>query len=160
MPGPAPTPSAIKRTRGNPGKRPLPKFEPAPKLGTPTPPKWMRFDEDALVIWRELARQLAAMGVLTKADRTALAALVEAYRDWLRARQALEDHGSEYYEKTTDRGGAAIVAHPAVQVRDSAWKRLTTQLDRFGLSPSSRTRVSVLPENSEDELGDFLRNLH
>jgi hypothetical protein len=36
--GPAPKPNAIKRAEGNPGKRPLNRYEPQPRLTTPKCP--------------------------------------------------------------------------------------------------------------------------
>jgi len=157
--GPTPTPTALKRLRGNPGGRPLPEAEPKLKSGKPMPPKWMTKSKGSISLWRELATQLAAMGVLTTADRTALAALVEAYQDWLAARKVIAAEGA-YYKKTSDRGGKSIAPHPALAVRAESWKRLTAQLAQFGLSPASRTRVQVLSGNSEDEFEKFLSALH
>lgn len=159
MPGRNPTPTAVRRLQGNPSGRPLPENEPKLKAEAPAPPKWLRRDSASLNIWRQIAPQLERMGVLSKPDQFALAALVMAYRDWLEAQDVVRKRGM-FYEKKSDRGGWSLAPHPAVQIRNEAWKRFTSQLSKFGLDPSSRTRVGVLPETTEDEFDEFISGPH
>ena len=147
-PGPSSKPNSIKRLEGNPGGRPLPEAEPQLAAEAPRAPKWIREDSQSHNLWRSLVRQLEPMRVLTKSDQTALAALTEALRDWLEARREIRKSGL-LMQYTSDRGSKSIVRNPAVAIRNEAWKRLTKQLGRFGLDPSSRADVEALPERAD-----------
>ena len=50
--GPIPKPSAIKRTEGNPGKRPLNRYEPQPRTTVPRCPEHL--DERAKKEWKRM----------------------------------------------------------------------------------------------------------
>ena len=154
--GPKTTPTTVKELRGNPGKRPLPEREPKPKVHYPRAPKWITADAECARIWREVEGLLGGMGVVTKADRLALAALVEACRDGRDGVRILRGSGLTM-EKRRDRGSVSTVRHPVVAVRNDAWRRLTQQLARFGLDPTSRTGIETLPEELEDEFDEYLR---
>ena len=48
-----------------------------------------------------------------------------------------------------------IRPHPAVAVRQDAWKRVVTLLRDFGMTPSARTRVSGGDAPTDDPLEAF-----
>ena len=53
--------------------------------------------------------------------------------------------------------GMKIKNHPAVAVSNSAWKQLRAFCSEFGLSPVSRTRLTIdKPANGEKDLMDML----
>lgn len=70
MPSPRPTPSAINKLRGNPGKRGRNKQEPKPGLGIATRPAWLCLE--AKLEWNRIVPELELVGVLTKVDRAIL----------------------------------------------------------------------------------------
>jgi len=74
--GRKPTPTALKLVTGNPGKRPLPKSEAVVALSAPTPPAFL--GDDAKVEQDRVCSALYAGGLLTDADRAALASYAAA----------------------------------------------------------------------------------
>jgi phage terminase small subunit len=63
-------PSSLRMLKGNPGRRPMTKTEPAVPPGIPEPPEFLT--DVALQEWRRVAPELAAAGLLTELDRAAL----------------------------------------------------------------------------------------
>jgi P27 family predicted phage terminase small subunit len=153
MTGRRPKSGAEKKLHGNPGRRSLPGNELEPERGTPEPPEWL--SDVALGHWRTLAPELDAAGVLTVADGHALALLCEAHADWRGACEAIALHG-ETYTRTTAAGKSTVVARPEVAMRSDAWSRMKSMLAEFGLTPSSRSRVSTTRRPSQGKLARFL----
>ena len=153
MKGRKPKPSNLRRLRGNPGRRPLRKDEPDPERGIPQAPPWL--SGVALGYWRELAPELDELGILTVADGHALALLCSAYADWRAACEAIETHGMTY-ERVTAAGSVSIARRPEVAMRADAFRRMTSMLVEFGLTPSSRPRVSATGKPSQGKLARFL----
>jgi P27 family predicted phage terminase small subunit len=89
--------------------------------------------------WGYVVAVLDRMGVLTEADAMAVELMCEARADWLSARDAIIEAGGETYK--TDAG--LIKAHPAVAMRNDAARRLQSLLAEFGMTPSSRSKVSA-----------------
>lgn len=100
--------------------------EPTAPAGAPEAPGYLRADARAVEFWDEHAPMLAGMGVLTKADRHALALLCDSFSRWQSDR---DDHK-----------------------RREEFRKL---LAEFGLTPSSRSGLKVR-EKPRDDLGDFL----
>ena len=117
MSGPPPTPTSLKRLRGNPGKRPLNLREPTPPgpLGPPPP----HLSTEARAVWLELCPVVVAMRVATLADRVAFELLCNAVARYR---------------------GTKHLAHQL-----GAAKVLTPLLREFGLVPGSRARLQVAP---------------
>ena len=65
-------PTKLKLIEGNPGKRPLPKNEPKPKIKKSEAPEWL--DETARAIWDEYEPKLRNLELLTEIDQEAFAA--------------------------------------------------------------------------------------
>lgn len=123
--GRPPKPTALKILAGNPGKRPLPKHEPKPK-GPGTRPLWLR--AGAVKVWDEYAPILLGMGLLTEAD-------AEMFGVWCSL--------------------AALFRKNPASVPASKIARMDALSQRFGLDPSSRSRMSVKPEPPADEEKHF-----
>jgi P27 family predicted phage terminase small subunit len=135
--GRKPTPSHLKVVRGTSRADRGAKNEPTPDRGRPSAPDTM--SDKGREAWGYVVGILDRMGVLTEADAMAVELLCEARADWLSARDAIEDGGGETY--TTEAG--LIKAHPAVAMRNDAARRLQSLLAEFGMSPSSRSKVSA-----------------
>ena len=88
--------------------------------------------------WRRLATPLFDMGILTLADRAALAAYCQSYARWVEA----EDHLART---------PALLKSPSGYVQQSPWLTVANKqlelmgrfMSELGLSPSSRTRLSL-----------------
>ena len=135
---PRPKPTAIRRLEGNPGKRAWNHAEPVPPDAQPRCPGHL--SAVAQKEWRRLASALHKMGVLTVVDRAALAAYCAAYGRWVEAEEKLKETPTLF--KT-----------PAGYVQQSPWLGIANKqlelmgryLIELGMTPASRSRVSVTP---------------
>src|SRR4051812_7164335 len=149
MPGRRPKPSHIRILEGNPGKRGINHREPKPERGKPPCPKHL--SERAQRAFRGFARHLDRVGVLTKADGTALELLATAYDDFHSARDIIRAHAAESggafldgmtYSSTNEQTGQTIIrAHPAVGIADRQFAHTVAMLSHFGLTPATRSKV-------------------
>jgi P27 family predicted phage terminase small subunit len=135
--GRKPTPSHLKVIRGTDRPDRGAKNEPQPERARPSAPATM--SDRGREAWGYVVGILDRMGVLTEADAMAVELLCEARADWLSARDEITAAGGETY--TTEAG--LIKAHPAVGMRNDAARRLQSLLAEFGMSPSSRSKVSA-----------------
>lgn len=149
MPGPAPAPTKLKELRGNPGKRVLNANEPQPRVAKVTCPRWLPLV--AKREWRRVAPELVRLGLLTVADRAALAAYCEAWAEAIMAHETLQRDG---YTFTTAKGYTGV--HPMVAIKNKALLRMRAFASEFGLTPSARSRLSVEPPKAADPFDAFL----
>lgn len=141
-----PTPTALKLARGNPGKRPINKLEPKPSsadvLRSPA-----GMNAQARKRWRQVARHLHDSGILTVLDTGALRLYCDAYARYLDASDIIEAEGliieTEYTKK----------ANPAVAILNQSADCMLKIMRDFGMTPSSRTGLEVLPPKNKP--GDF-----
>ena len=148
--GPAPKPRALAIAEGNPGKRPLNDGEPEPRRKRPKCPDYL--DEEAKREWRRLVPILERMRVLTEADGLALAGLCMQYSTMVKAQRLLEKSGLLFKTRS-----GYVQQSPLVAVVAGSLDQVTKHCRDFGLTPSSRTRLSVEKENdSDDGLWDLL----
>jgi P27 family predicted phage terminase small subunit len=137
MRGRKPKPTHLKLLDGNPGRRPLNRNEPRPAVKMPTCPQHLC--PSAKAEWKRLAQQLFVLGVLTALDRTTLAAYCQAYGRWVEAEQKLKET-------------PALLKLPSGYFQQNPWLTIANKqlelmhkfLSELGLSPSSRSRVSVV----------------
>ncbi len=135
--GTKPTPTALRRANGNPGKRGYNADEPIPPAGMPECPDHL--NEAARNEWHRLAPVLHDMGVLAVTDRAALAAYCQAYGRWVEAEERLTQT-------------PLLIRTPSGYVQQSPWLSLANKqmelMGRFmaelGLTPASRSRVVAL----------------
>ena len=140
--GPAPIPTAIRRYEGNPGKRPLNEWEPQPKKVRPAMPKHL--DKIARKEWKRLCPILERMRVLSEADGIALANLCVDYSILQQAQESLAKTG--LLSKTAKTG--MIHQSPLLNIIAVTTDRVTRGLREFGLTPASRTRLSISSTDS------------
>jgi P27 family predicted phage terminase small subunit len=151
MKGRKPTPTMLKVLSGNPGKRPLNEREPNAPQGVPTPPEWL--DDEAKAEWERVSIDLAEMGLLSQADRPALAAYCVAWSRWVDAEAQVKKYGTVV--KSPDKGFP--MKSPYLSIADQALETMRKLMVEFGLTPSSRSRIRVPAGGDEaDELDRFL----
>lgn len=167
MRGRKPTPDRLKRLRGNPGKRRLPK---ADEIIEPRPDPFMQapdhLNDEARAEWARVTAEFRAVGLLTVLDRAALAAYCVVYARWCKAERMTA--------KTSE-----VVATPNGSVQQSPWVSISNRsldlmlkfMSEFGMTPASRPRlgrvVQTLPSDPStdgapasaagDELDQFLQ---
>ena len=163
-PGPRPMPSRLKIITGNPGKRPLNEDEPQPDaLDDFSPPDHIENDELAVRKWDEAAQVLCDMQVMTIADRETLARYCLVWSHWMQMREKCRQLGREimHYEADPNRTDGRLRikwAQPAPwAVDEKAARKDLLQLEReFGLTPSSRSQVTIHSNKADDPFEAFL----
>lgn len=161
MSGPPPKPTHLKLITGNPGKRKLNKNEPKPTAGIPPVPEHL--SNEAKAEWDRIAVELNAIGLLTHVDRAALAAYCQAWADWVEAEEQLRRYGKMVKSpvKTVTRrsGGAELtetsggfpMQSPFLPIRNRALEIMHKFLTEFGMTPASRSRISVSKVSEIDD---------
>jgi P27 family predicted phage terminase small subunit len=142
MSGRRPKPTKLKEITGNPGKRALNKSEPRPS-GVPTCPRWII--GDARKEWNRISKELIAIGLLTSVDRAALAAYCVSYGRWSEAEQRIQKTGLLIKSPTGN-----VQKNPLVLIAEESMRLMRGFLGEFGMTPSSRSRISTTPQEVED----------
>lgn len=135
MAGRKPVPTVLNLVRGNPGKRPLRPKEPRPPGGA-TMPIWI--STEAQQHWPSIAGQLEACGVLTQIDAPALALYCETFARWRQATAKVLELGMMVRAPS-----GYPVQSPYLSIANKAQDQMLKILVEFGMTPSSRTRVSA-----------------
>ena len=159
MAGRKPKPTALKELEGNPGKRALNKNEPKPG-GIPACPSSL--DTTAKHEWTRVSRELIAVGLLTSVDRAMLAAYCDAWSRWSQATKELQAlrlaKGKSVLVVGTKTGYP--MQNPLIGVINTAADQMRKFGAELGLSPSSRTRLSVEPAGEEkDVFAEFMTSI-
>lgn len=150
--GRKPTPTAIKKLEGNPGKRPLNEKEPMPVKKAPSCPKWL--DKEAKREWKRLASKLELMGVLTEVDMAAFAGYCQSYARWKENEEFISKNGSLV---RTPSGYWQQV--PQVSIAQQYLKQMGRYAEQFGLTPAARSRIisdTVKSSGVVDEMEELL----
>jgi P27 family predicted phage terminase small subunit len=126
------------------------RHQPRPRLACAAPraPAWL--SAPAKAKWKDVARQLAAAGVLTGLDLDALAAYCEAFATWRAAAATVAAEGPTY---KADNG--LVKRHPAVAIMQQAGRDLHSWGDKLGLTPAARQRLRIEPPPEGDELDEL-----
>lgn len=147
-PGTRPKPTKVKLLEGNRGRRKIGEGEPEPAPGRPTCPPHL--SASAKAEWKRIVPELEKMGLLTKVDRSALAAYCNAYGEWKDTCELLK--GKSPIIKTE---AGNIIQNPLVGIAHKASELMYKFLVEFGMTPSSRTRINVAkigdPEDPMDK---------
>jgi P27 family predicted phage terminase small subunit len=152
MSGRKPIPTKLKLLRGNPGKRPLPENEPQPQVRLPSAPTFL--SEEGKREWKRTGRRLQSLGLMTEIDTSALAAYCQAWARWKEAEEMLNQFGAVI------KVGGSLQPSPYLSVANKAMAQMVKLLAEFGMTPSSRSRVTaVATEKAEDPM-DALRRMN
>lgn len=146
--GRKPKPSHLKILDGNTGRRPKKSQEdrsPRPRPTAPEPPKAL--SAEARAEWGRVVPELDRIGMLTVVDRAALVVYCETWSTYVRAQADVKRRGVLV---TGYRGSR--VKNPALQIARDAAQLVRAMCSEFGLTPSSRGRMSVPEANEDDEL--------
>lgn len=118
-------------------KRPPREDVPVPPPGQPECPEHL--DEIARKHWTKLTKLLGGMGLLTSADEDAIAAYCQSYSRWVQAEASIKKYGLMIASKDKK----SLIKSPYLKISDDAKDRMLRIGLEFGLTPSSRSRVSV-----------------
>lgn len=156
--GPAPLPTVVKRLTGNPGRRPLNDAEPQPpRTGAAfeCPPVFER-DPVARAYWDELVPMLRRIRQITDADRGALIALCVQWSRYIEATEALQErdeHGRSRMLIRNENG--TYSQHPYIAIANKSLQHCQKLWGELGLTPSSRSRVTTIPDPDGDPFAEF-----
>jgi P27 family predicted phage terminase small subunit len=147
-----PKPTALKAFEGNRGKRPLNNNEPKPKVELLQCPYWLKKDRLAYNEWKRIIPELYLLGLSTNVDRTALELYCSQYSIYRQAMEIIRKAGL-----TTNNIRDGFKAIPEVAIAREAAKTIKALCIEFGLTPSSRSRISLPGGNDLDkEFEDML----
>lgn len=132
--GPKPVPTKLKLARGS--RRPINLDEPKPKVARPRCPSHL--SDSAKAEWRRISPILAREGLLTHLDGAALSLYCDAFAVWMEAKQKAAETSLVV---TTQKGN--VIMNPYVGIANTAAKQMLAILVEFGMTPSSRTRVTA-----------------
>ena len=145
MRGRKPKPSALKKLAGNPGKRALNRNEPTPELKVPAAPKHL--NKVARAEWKRVTAQLLILGMLGEIDMAALAAYCSAWADFVEASAHVnKKNGAVAYNAQ-----GAPIRSPWMLIKKQAMDQVIAFSAQFGMTPSSRSRVNLPPDDSPEE---------
>jgi len=156
MKGAKRTPTAIRKKMGNPGKRPMPVWEPTPPDEMPEAPP--QLDDYAKEEWDRLAPIAFNMGVLTVADVGVFSAYCVAYSRWRRAEEGIKAmatdenlHGLLDFKHT----GTAY-QNPLLKISEKAAHDMLKYAVEMGLTAAARARLAVYPPKEKKSKYDGL----
>ena len=163
--GPAPEPSILKYIRGNPSKETLNAAEPTPPLLEDfAAPDFVKDDPFALMKWNYAVPILRRMRVMTEADAESFARYCIIWGDWMRAREKCKSLGREitHFEPDPNRTDGKLRikwSQPAPWAVDEKAKHkdLLRLEQEFGLTPSSRSQVTIHANADEDPVAAFVK---
>ena len=134
-------PTELKKQRGTLRKDRMNENEPKLPSVIPPIPTWL--SEDGQKAFSELSTLLHDMSVLTQADELALTLLCDAYSEYKRAKEVVNELGATM-EVTSREGNSKSVIRPEVQIANQSFVRVFQLLKEFGLTPSSRAKVNAI----------------
>jgi P27 family predicted phage terminase small subunit len=143
--GPKPTPTAILKARGSwRANRP---GEPQPERKAPACPSYLSKPEKA--VWKQMVRELTAIGVLTVLDRNPLARYCVVFVRWRTACDFLAKYGTTQPIKDGNGKVKCFQSFPQV-AQVNQWEAALHKLEQeFGIGPASRARI-VVPERATE----------
>lgn len=154
--GPAPKPAAVKKAKGNSGRRPIPQgalneeeilaqdvgvsSDPTNQSTSDvTPPKPDFLTDRGVGIWESLAPKLAMLQLLKNVDAMTFARYCNDFADWIRAKEDIDANGLTYESESPH--GTYRRANPAVALADRMNRTLLQFESNFGLNPADRQRL-------------------
>lgn len=133
---------------GNPGHHRLNKSEPQFKRLSVTCPAFL--DKVAKREYMRLIR-VAPAKLITAADRGTLAAMCQLYSRAIQAEEKIRTDGAVI--TTTNLN---VIQSPWVGMANKAWSEYARLATEFGLTPSSRSRLDLPPEDKKKSLKEML----
>lgn len=146
MASPRPEPTRLKLLKGNPGKRPINKNEPQPRISDSLPKPPRELGKVAKKEWKRISKELYAIGLLTTIDTSALAAYCNAYEIWVDASSKFRKSG--ILIKTPN---GYPVQNPLFSIMNRASEEMHRWGKEFGLTPASRVNLRADKKETEDD---------
>lgn len=146
MRGRRPKPTPLKLLHGNPGRRPINTDEPDFGALLSAPP--VHLGPRAVEEWDRLRELFRDQGILTEADRPALAAFCSAYGRWVEAETQLRTSGLLVKSPS-----GWPIQNPYLSIANKAWEQMHKMMAEFGFTPSGRSRIKATPRKPKKPEG-------
>ena len=105
--------------------------------------------------WERIKQQLDRSGIITIFDMASLAAYCQLYSRWVQLENDIKVEGltieSIRYNKNGDVISTTEIINPKVKEARLTLQQMRAFCSEFGITPSSRSRLSVKPAEDEDE---------
>lgn len=153
--GRKPKPTAMKLVLGVAQSR-MPKKEAVVPPGLPAAPRLL--NPDGRLEWDRLVMSLYKAGMITDFDGGALAAYCQSYGRWVEAETALANsrRGTErdpMLGLVLETTAGNLVNNPLLGIANVAMRDMVKFASEFGLTPSSRSKVTALDVPTEEQHG-------
>ena len=149
MPGPPPKPTKLKLLKGEKNKDRINQNEPQPEVKVLPCPSHLK--EEAKRYWNQEAPRLYQLGLLTEVDGGAFELLCVAWAEWQEYTELVEKNGIAI---RTPNGSLQL--SPAAVLKDRAYERYRRMCLEFGMTPSSRSRISVSKPHKGSGIEDLI----
>ena len=147
--GKKPKPAATRQAEGNRARRPI-RVGPDTAAGLPDAPAHLI--DEALAEWHRMVPVLDGMGLLGKENRATLAIYCANWARMVEAEAHVSEHGSVVPAPRT----GVPMHNPYLSIANKAAELVSKMAAEFGMTPSSRTRVSGQARTEEDPADEFL----
>ncbi len=148
--GRKPKPTALKLLTGTAQPSRMIKNEAKPKADAIKMPDHL--SDGAKKCWAIVSKQLREAEVLTNLDTHALAMYCEVFARWQTANQSLAKYGPVIKAPS-----GFPVQSPYLQISNKSFDQMKALLVEFGMTPSSRTKVSTVAPEEEDAASAFMK---
>jgi len=138
------TPTPLKLVTGTARSDRINPDEPEVEVKIPVPPKHL--SKEANEEWRRMAPLLQDMGLISENDRAAFAMYCAAWGDHVKAENMIRKKG---HVIVTTNGNE--IQSPWVSISNTAKLNAFKFLTEFGLTPASRSKVSVTKKEKKPE---------
>jgi len=119
-------------------------------MGKALDPEWIA--KRSKYYWKYYEPMMLKLGILTDADQPAFGAFCDSIARLEAVNKILDRDGLIL------QGGTGPVKHPAFAIAKDCWANIKTFSTEFGMTPSSRCRISVPKPEAPDEFQEFLKN--
>jgi len=152
-------PTALKLIEGEKNKDRINKREPKPRPVSPSPPAYL--DSIARAEWKCLSAIFERLGLLTEIDGAAFAGYCVAHSTLVRINRAFKECGYKVLAEKHTVDGAGnehleVKANPLIVQQRLALMAIRSFCTEFGMSPSSRGKISVPGAGENGAFEDLL----
>lgn len=144
-------PAAVKRAKGNPGRRQIKEPTNLPAEDLEAPPDWLSTADlktdvakrvSALTedIWKRLHGDLVRLKLLKSTDQNTFARYCRYMAEWIEWTRVLDRDGA-YYTTSSEHVSEIRRPHPAWRFRKDVEQALKELGESMGLTPASRQRI-------------------
>lgn len=118
----------------------------------PVCPRWL--EKEARAEWKRMTQWLARKGLISQADRGALALYCEAWGEFVRLRGLVRAQGDTVHGST-----GSVVLNPLVRLKEDAAQRFIRLASQFGCTPAARARLQTVEQPQENQKARFFNTV-